>query len=345
MGMSASQARFLSLTARKTNTEYEGQQINQQRTTLSNESSNYYSQLASMSVPTPPSTTDYTKMTYSFKDGTETNIITSLIAQENGVYVINYTQATVNDSVVSNGNVIINRTGVEGNYEYYAGGATKLRTLGVDSTDDPYLSTLDEKTKNDTLALEAQYRAMLNDKYTGNVEWFVRYQKNSSNVYYPVFYSANEIENAHYDDNTGASTSGIKAYVYGQDTETKEVKNKYARMEQDTSGRYISLVIYKTREDCEKNVGGIAYSLEVKTENDEAAYNDAMNQYYYDKSVYDQKIQEVNSKIEIIQVQDKNLELKLKQLDTERQALDTEIDAVKKVISKNVDTTFKTFSA
>ena len=37
MGMSASQARFLSLTARKTNVEYEGQQINQQRTTLSND--------------------------------------------------------------------------------------------------------------------------------------------------------------------------------------------------------------------------------------------------------------------------------------------------------------------
>lgn len=36
MGMSASQARFLGLTARKTNVEYEGQQVNQQRTTLSN---------------------------------------------------------------------------------------------------------------------------------------------------------------------------------------------------------------------------------------------------------------------------------------------------------------------
>ena len=31
MGMSASQARFLSLTARKTNVEYEGQQINKEQ--------------------------------------------------------------------------------------------------------------------------------------------------------------------------------------------------------------------------------------------------------------------------------------------------------------------------
>ena len=42
MGLSASQARLLSLTARQSNLEFEGQQINQQRTTLSNESSNYY---------------------------------------------------------------------------------------------------------------------------------------------------------------------------------------------------------------------------------------------------------------------------------------------------------------
>ena len=38
--MSASQARFLGLTARKTNVEFEVQQINQQRTTLSNQSAN-----------------------------------------------------------------------------------------------------------------------------------------------------------------------------------------------------------------------------------------------------------------------------------------------------------------
>ena len=55
MGMSASQARFLGLTARKTNVEYEGQQINQQRTTLSNQSANYYNNLLGMEVPVPPS--------------------------------------------------------------------------------------------------------------------------------------------------------------------------------------------------------------------------------------------------------------------------------------------------
>ena len=64
MGMAASQARFLGLTARKSNVEYQGQQINQQRTALSNESANLYNQMMNLEVPTPPSETDYKKTVY-----------------------------------------------------------------------------------------------------------------------------------------------------------------------------------------------------------------------------------------------------------------------------------------
>ena len=97
MGMAASQARFLGLTARKTNTEYEGQQINQQRTTLSNQSANYYNQLLGMTVPTPPSTADFTKTVYTFSDGALTNSITALIAQADGNYLISYNRTYTDD--------------------------------------------------------------------------------------------------------------------------------------------------------------------------------------------------------------------------------------------------------
>ena len=132
MGMSASQARFLSLTARKTNVEYEGQQINQQRTTLSNESSNYYSQLASMTVPTPPSSADYTKIAYIFEDGLEKNTITTLIAQPEGTYLLNYVQETIGETIVANGNVLVTRTGKDDNAEYFIG-ATKLYDINNNS--------------------------------------------------------------------------------------------------------------------------------------------------------------------------------------------------------------------
>lgn len=357
MGMSASQARFLSLTARKTNVEYEGQQINQQRTTLSNESANYYSQLTQMTVPTPPSSQDYTKTSYTFTDGAETNVINSLIAQKDGYYILNYTQSVLTDTVVSNGNVIVSRketrdpnSGAVTDTSYYVG-STKLRTLGTDDPTDPYLSGLDDKERENALTLEAQYLTMLQEKY-GEQNWYVKYQLNTTTkTYEPVFYSQSQVEDADYSDKTGASLSGIKSYVYGQATESREIKNAKARVEQDTSGRYISILIYELDEDGDikldenGNEIGTEYTLTATTTTDDNAYNDAMNQYTYDKTQYDKEIQEINAKIEIIQAQDKNLELRLKQLDTEENAISTEIDSVKKVISKNVESSFKTFNA
>ena len=73
MGMAASQARFLGITARKTNTEYEGQQVNQQRTALANQSANLFNQLLGLDVPIPPNKNDskYTKTVYTFVDDAE----------------------------------------------------------------------------------------------------------------------------------------------------------------------------------------------------------------------------------------------------------------------------------
>ena len=354
MGMAASQARFLSLTARKTNVEYEGQQINQQRTLLSNESSNYYSQLCNMVVPTPPSSEDYTKTIYTFVDGSETNTINSLIAQKDGLYILNYTQSYETEDMVSNGSVITTRKAdASGNYEYYIG-ATKLREMkaGAKPTDediknDPYLSTLETAEVEDILKMEEQYIGMLSQKY-GQDEWFVKYQKNSSTgSYEPIFYSKSQVADADYSDKTGTSLSGIKSYTYGQTKATKEIKNAKARVEQDTSGRYISIYIYDLNADgsIKDDKSGTEYNLTATSQSDDAAYNDAMNQYNYNKAKYDQDIQSINAQIEIIQGQDKDLELRLKQLDTEENAISTELDAVKKVISKNVESSFKTFNA
>lgn len=69
MGMAASQARYLALTARKSNCEYEGQQINQARLVLSNQSANLFNQMLGLKVPVPPSTSDYTKHIYTYSDG------------------------------------------------------------------------------------------------------------------------------------------------------------------------------------------------------------------------------------------------------------------------------------
>ena len=78
MGMAASQARYLGLTARKTNVEYEGQQVNQARTALANQSAKTFNELLALEVPTAPSTQDFTTLQYSYQDGVNGETITDM---------------------------------------------------------------------------------------------------------------------------------------------------------------------------------------------------------------------------------------------------------------------------
>lgn len=492
MGMSASQARFLGLTARKTNVEFEGQQINQQRTTLSNQSANYYNDLLGMAVPVPPSVDDYTKAVYTFEDGALTNQITAMIAQNNGTYTVSYLRTWKDDfSMVSAATSIVTRT-TDGANNNYKVGSNTLRKLGefgddaikttektqkvgnkividgisyavtkkddgyyieektgdttevaltaeeqknigyysydakkdllvqyqkngngtyspinedgtVDTTttvtedkvlpaiydekndkvswvsqkddgtlvkedyktqerqltqaeidsittqeggdvtidgdaiNDEYLKSLSEDQLKQLLKEEEQYLSLLKQKY-GDGDYMVRYVQNTTTgEYEPYFYKLDNLQNANYDDN-GNSQSNINCYKIGTETKTEEVKAvEGCEIEKDSSGRYINITI--------KDASGnkITYALTTTTATDQAAYDDAMNQYEYEKYEYDQAIQDINSKIEIIQSEDKNLELRLKQLDTEQDAISTEIDAVQKVIEKNVESSFKTF--
>ena len=351
MGMAASQARFLGLTARKTNTEYEGQQINQQRTTLGNQSANYYNQLLGMTVPVPPSVSDYTKTVYNFTDGALNNSITSLIAQADGTYLISYTSTWKNDfAVVGSAPAIytrVNKGSPEApNYSYFVGGQ-ELRELGgkipVDDEgkytgNDPYLSSLSADQIKKLEEEEKKYIEELNSKY-GDGNWMVRYVKNTSTgTWSPYFVKKDVLEspNTIYNQN-GVSQSNIPTYTIGSATETEEVKGVTARLEQDASGRIINITLNPGQDD------EVTYAVTTNTVTDQAAYDDAMNQYEYDKHEYDQSIQNINAKIEIVQAEDKNLELRLKQLDTEQNAIQTEMDAVKKVIEKNTESTFKTF--
>ncbi len=116
--------------------------------------------------------------------------------------------------------------------------------------------------------------------------------------------------------------------------DTKVEETEKALVETDGNGRFTSI---RFEDD------SVVYTLNMGTETDEAAYQDAMNQYYYDNAVYDKTIRDINAKTSIIQQEDQQLELRLKQLDTEQSALSTEMDAVKKVVDDNVESSFKTF--
>ena len=159
-------------------------------------------------------------------------------------------------------------------------------------------------------------------------EWMVKYNKNSeTGKYEPQFFSKKEIDNADYSKQTGNSQQGIKTYSYGDST-AKEVKNATAKVEQDASGKFVSIMIFD-----ENNVAGKKYALNSTTEKSEVDYQKAMEKYSAEKTEFEQKNP------------NKNLELKLKQLDKEENSISNEIKTVKKVVSKNVQSSFKTFNA
>ena len=132
----------------------------------------------------------------------------------------------------------------------------------------------------------------------------------------------------------------VSPYDYVADgTYTQTDTKKECQLEFDaTSGRITKVGI----PDGKGQVSWI--DVQAETVTDQNAYEDAFNDYEYEKNVYDKKQQEINAKTSIVQQQDKNLELKLTRLDNERNAVNTEIEAVKKVVSDNIEKSYKTFS-
>ena len=439
MGMAASQARYLGLTARKTNVEYEGQQINQARTALANQSANLWNEMLNMAVPTAPKTTDYTEQQYAFTDGVNEYEIDKLqqvdeeINGEKYNYQVTYhfnqnvykaiqernsnpqvqkiAQFTTNQQTENNITVSKN------NNEYTvtdAGGKSAVFTT-CDENDLEELKklaqegkiTLDSVTqfskcegtnpegkemkmfcKNTDLEALAQsgaagqltYSTTVKDDFNyklGNAQaerydatdkiqktaleqirhdypdlalvadsdiWV--YERNGK-MYFAVTADLDKCiasGNSHstkvddkYQISSPIDYQNTLNQYYATDIEEKITQTEYARLDDRSgTGRYQNIKLESMDTKLALN------SQEIT---DESGYEDAMQQYNYDILQYEKRLAEINAKTSLIQVEDRTLELRLRQLDTEQKALTTEMEAVKSVIQKNIETTFKTFSS
>lgn len=511
MGMSASQARLIALTARMNDIEYQGQQINQQRTTLSNQVNALYNQLLEMSVPTPPSTSDYTKVQYSgvsdaskftlgnvvptgkndagdstytvqfnykrsgnsvTKSTTTSNVQTTpekigiksaadtvktkwlnttsthkaegnaltstenmdkdaevLIKLDSATEGLDFNKYTVYDAngtkltkKPDSGDVYVSckvsdlsKEAYKGfaNFEkdkenvYESGSKTEFNSAFGDNTDissyglykvgannslepittikelkdvigdncdtskvfklDPDASdksydnpnlkegstgmsvgtmpvyTLSEAKSKLGTSYEEYVKALQNafpDEFESDADLdtiadkFYVYIENKNGTNVPHFIKKEELSQFNND------TKVVTPYDYVADgTYTQTDTKKECQLEFDvTTGRITKVGI----PDGKGQVSWISVTAETVT--DEDAYADAFNDYEYQKTVYDKKQQEINAKTSIVQQQDKNLELKLTRLDNERNAVNTEMEAVKKVVSDNIEKSYKTFS-
>ena len=434
MGMAASQSRYLALTARKTNTEYEGQQINQARTALANQSANLFNRLLDLEVPVAPKTTDYTEVQYSYSDGTNESVLDSWqqlsTADPNYNYIVNHYYYTnvytgsqkllENPQVQTKGvlsiedfqgqNPVVTYNANDGTYtiETSDGGKrtySALSGMTMDTKLENALRDFEEAqglAKTDgSLTTDAVYGYQ---DATGTWHFFLENEiadpKDYSTAYKPAYIGNCELTELKdlTDDQVAELAQILKdcpdsnmnkylsfnadreleygeqgVYVFQMNGVTyftneadllhsMQTNDNYARPidDQEKLAYYNATYVQKRIEETNKALietdehgrfksvkfddDSIVYSLNTETVTDEAAYQDAMNEYNYKVQEYEKTIADINARTSIIQEEDRTLELRLKQLDTEQKALATEMDAVKKVISDNVEKTFKTFS-
>ena len=534
MGMAASQARYLQLSARMSNCEYEGQQINQQRTILANESANLFNQMLIMQVPTVPSTTDYTTVQYTFSDGTYTqtmenfyqlgtpdsdynyvvthsyttkrytgsmkklsdpqvqfsslagilspdsyktyqqaiyqsfakyeselatyeqmktdaegllsNVELSQVALQgrlgktaeaavdydavNGVYSItdnlgnsyNLTPTAANADIEAiiksgaltnedayysyvDGNGVTNYLSGSGVNSFYNGASSGLTAYSIDMANpdtlnaitnydtakaeydaavlasDNYYNNQVTNAYNDYQTLLASYDQSVKPTYVGNCElteipvgqmtedqlaelqqvvYDLKQEEISSNLFdcfdsngnykggvfsfqmygntyyttYADLYESYQSVDHDADSNNGIDRQLSLPYYSAAYVDTSVSKTEKALLETDSTGRFTSIRLEND---------SVKYTLNAETVTDDVAYNDAMNQYYYKQAQYQKTIADINAKTSIIQQEDRTLELRLEQLDTERNTLSTEMEAVQKVLSENIERTYKTF--
>ena len=312
MGMAASQARFLGLTARKSNTEYQGQQVNQQRTALANQTSGLYSQMLNLTVPTPPSATNYYSIRYTYSDDGSDYEILSQTPQSNGKYTVK-TKVTYEAEVPTKSLISGTFKEVEEGKAYTFNGYTLTRI------EDPELQ----------------------EEIGAKSKYFYIYTNDKADTYYIKESTFDEIlPKIHGGGGEYYCTTDQYLKTSGKKTKYEEIRN--ATFDTDSTGRLTKIHYTKTEEGETISVDKDLTMTEVQ---DTTGYDEAMQEYYYKKAVYDKTIEDINSKTAMIQQQDRALELRLKQLDTEQKALDKELEAVASVIKKNVESTFKTFQA
>ena len=430
MGMAASQARLLSITARKSSNEFSGQQINQQRVTLSNNANAIWTNMLTLQVPTPPSSQDFRKTVYKFEtqDGANASIKRFIKINQPGPYgyMVEY-EIPKKVPLLSNlgtesGNIKIEVNALAKSDAYIKANNKWIQLAQIDKN-----TITDGEIKTSLNNAQYVYIYTVQDDEGNNIQYYLGSDKeltsynitekeNGLDYNYPIFFRdknnvLNKIENQKLkaieteqensnlsfviDESTGETID--LEYVEQADvpeTMKEATKNKFVyrySQENDEKGNPIYKYIVYDEKLSSKNIttgtlgsildiqkwgfkdtyveetekksqkanikmsakgqieeiyfeDGTNYKLNIEEDLDNDAYDEAMVKYNYQKDLYDKELNDLNARIKIIQSQDQTLEVRLKNIDTEHKALDTEMESVKKVLEKNIESSFKTFA-
>lgn len=307
MGLSASQARFLQLTARKSNTEYQAQQINFQRLQwadkLSQASSEYQD------------ATSNRKMVFSFNGGTGLEKV--------DVTYNNY-KNYMNQQAFPGG------AGISGNKMYLVSSSgNKIIVSNQEEIDKMWqenLKDFPELIEKDEIdpSLDEEEKAALEQKNAA-------IDKQNEAI-------AKQIEAISPEDIV-IGDDGNKKYQAHPFKKTDfmivpDLDKTDAFQNAIQNGVYYFATLGENSETGEKVM---------KTESWDAINGGAIGEEYdkADDAEAEAKFKATQDKIQLI---DKKLEMQLDKLETERNAIQTEIDSVSKVIDDNIEGSFKVFS-
>ena len=332
MGLSATQMRFLMVTARKSNVEFQGQQVNQARTDLANQSSALYTELLQLKAPTAPS-----KYTYIISPTKDPAI-----------------DWDTDNSYPLSGDAAVNFT------VYYSANHPNFMdfniTQYVETSDGFYQKVTGKDEKGNNLYAEEKIPAGDMEDQDGTYFYKTKGQDGAGNE---VPYTAIHVgadENFTYDPKTGLFQPKTEDGVKNADMPKWIQAYNHAMSYYNTYSEPNRKAVYPyyngdgTKFDTDtleslssKEDYAVSYTTSATVAYNDAQYKAALEQYEQDLAEYEKAYAEINKKTEEIHEADKKLELQLKQLDTEQEAIQTEYDALKKVLDKNIENTFKTF--
>lgn len=349
MGMSASQARLLSLTARLSDLEYQAQSISNSKIRLADESAaaskdysdaldkeklTVYAGVDNQSNSTYVDATAYNLTTYNAIPGQTKQ---RFIKDASGKVVVTTKVGQAYDNA---GDAAVDFVGNDGNT--YNGSSNDLKKM---------FATVDLFLKNTTYGLGY---ATVDEYCTQNPGANAADKANAQKqiTYYTNLYSGQEefmqqlgyTSNPNNTDPALAYDNGAASYYANVFNEIQEsggysapgddnLKNSEWLQAQITAGD-LFLYVPEQENGATKDFVNVSWDS-----------GDASLQEQDDKSDLARAEAKYDATMADIQSKDKRFDLDLKAIDTEHEAISTEIDSVKKIIDKNIEKSFKIFDA
>ena len=307
MGMSSSQVRLLALTARLHDVEFQAQAIQHSKLQLADSADAAYNEYVAALDETKYQMEVFTGTEFQFQDVTYQAMINTSASNSHNMYLL--TDAFTNQVMLPK--ALINKLD---NYEKIVEGVTIKGFVRADGVD-KFLDLIAEYLKGTGATKD-------NLSLTEQNYW--------SSVFYQVYghYERDEQGNNKYVNGLGLKAIPDEVMTDG-DWLQKMVENAYA---------VIRKMSYKEEYDTvsqEKfNIfaqSSVSTDTSLRETHDDIKLRLAEAKYESDNRKIDQK--------------EKQLDMQLSKLETERQAITTEYDSVKKVISDNIERSFKTFNA